>query len=201
MERHKGFMDLRTFERCIWVLKQLGQTTDLGLHHFGESTTHPKLVNYIALLNTNGITPFLNTNGDFMTDTLISKLASVRLQNLMISGHMEREKRVAIYNKCSAAGIPSNWQCDMIEENGLLDLAGQIQLKTPPKPFLTNPAVQCGFLRKELGIVLWNGDLTACCIDYEGYGIFGNIFDENVLDLKPTPFSLCQTCPGHPGQP
>ena len=47
--------------------------------------------------------------------------------------------------------------------------------------------------------LIWNGDLVPCCVDYEGHGVFGNIMDANVLELKTPAFSLCDTCPGHPG--
>ena len=204
MARKKGYVSDEVIDRSIWLLKQIGQTKDVGLHHFGESTLHPKLVNYISKFNENGITPFLNTNGDFLTDKLINKLASVQLSSLIISGHMERSKRIETWQRCVDGGVANVfWQTDMTEEARLTTMGGQVPISEAAMgaPALTNPMVQCGFLRKEMGVILWNGDITACCFDYEGYGVFGNIFDENVLDLKPRIFKVCATCPGHPGEP
>ena len=203
MKRPKGFISDTTIERCIWLLKQIRQTDSVGLHHFGESTLHPKLVDYIKRFNEEGITPFLNTNGDFLTDDLITKLAETKLSSVVISGHLEFSKRYALYEKCVAAGITAYWQTDMVKENGLTTMGGQVPIETmdPNAPVLIDPMTQCGFLRKEMGIILWNGDITTCCFDYEGHGIFGNIFYDNVVNLKPVPFSVCATCPGHPAEP
>jgi hypothetical protein len=206
MVRPKGFAEWKLIERCVEVMKEIGQTKDFGLHHFGESTMHPKLIEFIKYFNDNGMTPFLNTNGDFLTDELIAKLATVKLNPLIISGHIEYEKRVVLWQKCTDAGIPTWYHLDMLDAPTLTNLGGQIELNNKESdvlklPILTDPMTQCGFLRKEMGIVLWNGDLTVCCFDYEGHGKFGSIYDPNVAELKPQIFSTCATCPGHPGQP
>lgn len=203
MQRPKGFASWDVVKRTTEVLKLIGQTEGVGMHHYGESTLHPQLIDYIGYMNDNGITPFMNTNGDFLTDELIARIASVRLSSLVISGHIEREKRIALWAKCTEAGIPTWWQGDMAGDPTLTNLGGQIELEIKESPVLSlsplvNPMKQCGYLSGEMGIVLWNGDLTTCCFDYEGYGKFGSIFDENVLDLKPRPFKTCLTCPGHP---
>ena len=209
MQREKGFMSFDTLKRVVEVLHQIGQTEWLGLHHFGESTLHPQLVDFIGYLNENNVLPFLNTNGDILTDDLIERLSTVKLQLLTISGHIEMAKREILWQKCTAKGIVTQYHYDMVDNPYITNLGGQIDLPEGNKvgntvitaPPLTDPMVQCGFLRKELGIVLWNGDLTACCFDYEGHGKFGSVFDENAAELVPHVFSTCATCPGHPGEP
>lgn len=205
MKRPKGFITFDTIKRVAEVCKLIGQTEWLGLHHFGESTLHSQLVEFIKYFNDNGISPFLNTNGDLLTDDLIARLATTKLELITISGHIEWEKRLELFRKCTDAGIRSAYQTTMADSLELANLGGQIELNPDSyilsKPVLTDPMTQCGFLRKEMGIVLWNGDITTCCFDYEGHGIYGNIFDDNVVDLVPKPFSICATCPGHPGEP
>ena len=197
MKRPRGFADDRLIDRCIEVMQQLGQTS-VGLNHYGESLLHPKLIEYIARFNAGGITPFLYTNGDLLTDDLIDQLATVRIDPLVISFHMEREKRIALWYKCKDR-FPSFWQPE--DSSSFINLAGQIPIEFAPDggPPLTDPARQCMFITQKRGIVLWNGDITVCCPDYEGYGVFASIYDDNILDIDPVPFSLCKTCPGHPG--
>ena len=199
MTRPKGYADDRLIDRCIEILLQLGQFKSVGLNHYGESTLHPKLVEYIARFNEAGITPFLFTNGDFLTDELIDKLATVKLDPLVISAHLPREKRIELWRKCKDRMI-AYWQLDFDEEN-IINLAGQIgpEYARPSTTFLTDPATQCHFLSQQRGIVLWNGDVTVCCPDFDGFGVYASIFDEDILEKNPKPFGLCAKCPGHPG--
>jgi hypothetical protein len=197
MKRPRGFADDQMIDRCIFLLNRLGQTS-VGLNHYGESLLHQKLIKYISRFNASGITPYLYTNGDLLTDDLIDQLVEVRLDPLVISFHMELEKRLALWNKCKDR-MPTLWQPDNPET--LINLAGQIPVEFAPEGAapLTDPARQCQFLTEQRGIVLWNGDVTVCCPDYEGYGVYANIYDDNILDATPVPFDLCRTCPGHPG--
>ena len=159
---------------------------------------HPEFVHFVDILNDNGIAPWIYTNGDFLTDKMIDQLSKRKLESMTISGHMEMDKRIALWERCKAAGV--NTQCQVTLTNPL-NLAGQLELDTPyfnkgiP---LGNPMEHCRFLKEDWGIVLYNGDLTVCCYDFEGYGVFGNIFKDDV-SISPKVFSLCSTCNGHPG--
>jgi len=200
MKRKKGYMSLEVFDRCMWVLNQLGQDS-VGLHHYGESTIHPDYVGRVRRANAAGVKPFIYTNGDLLTDELIAELAKCQLSSLTISGHMPRGPRQALWKKCVDAGIsPAYWQVDMELEN-TIGLAGQVEgpMQDIGKEPLKDPEKHCRFLVEEQAIVLWNGDLVPCCVDYDGVGVFGNIMDEKVLELKTPAFKLCDTCPGHPG--
>jgi hypothetical protein len=46
-------------------------------------------------------------------------------------------------------------------------------------------------------VVLPNGDVSLCCMDYGLKHIIGNIYEQEYDDIIPPPFScfkLCQTC-------
>ena len=55
MKRPKGFITFDTIKRVAEVCKLIGQTEWLGVHHFGESTLHSQLVEFIKYFNDNGI--------------------------------------------------------------------------------------------------------------------------------------------------
>ena len=199
MTRKKGFMSLYTFSRCIDILKELKQT-DIIMNHYGESFMHPHFLEMLALLKDEAFNVTIYTNGDLLTDTTIAALTTFNFKHFIISGHMEKSKRYALYEKCAIAGIKNvAWQDDVASV--ALSLAGQVQLPggNTPSPKLQDPATHCRFLAHDYAIVLWNGDLVPCCFDYDGKGIFGNIHDPNVLNLSPHVNSICATCPGHPG--
>ncbi|MFX1256942.1 MAG: radical SAM/SPASM domain-containing protein [Promethearchaeota archaeon] len=46
---------------------------------------------------------------------------------------------------------------------------------------LKNPEFKCGWNKKSL--ILWDGSVSACCYDYNGQYIFGNVNKENFLDI------------------
>lgn len=199
MQREKGFLEESTLRRCIEILKQIDQKT-VGIHHFGESLMHPELIRFIEILNENEINPYLYTNGDFLTDERIEQLGKVRLDNLVISGHAPKERRIKLWEKTSAVGIKSYWQTTVKEQ--AINMAGQLPIDyavDKDLPPLSDPMTQCRFLVEQWACVLWNGDLVACCIDYEGLSIFGNIHDPEAISLKPVATSICDKCPGHPG--
>lgn len=199
MQREKGFVSEDLVLRCIDLLKQLNQKS-VGLHHFGESLMHPELIRFIKIFNEHGIEPYIYTNGDFLSDERIAALAQVKLEYLVISGHAPQERRIKLFQKCSEAGIISYWQTTV--KDVAINMAGQIPIdyaSDKDKPPLTDPASQCKYLSEEWCCILWNGDMVACCIDYEGISIFGNIMDPNAINMRPIVTSICDKCPGHPG--
>lgn len=205
MTRAKGYTTTAIVERTVEIAKQLGQFDKIGLNHYGESLLHPQIIDFIKIFNASEIHPFLYTNGDFLTDEMIDRLSTVYLEYVVISGHMEQEKRILLQQKCSMKGIVSYWQSTIDNDPYTTTIANQIPLAfenvSATLPILTDPMAQCGFLRNEFAIVLWNGDLVPCCFDYDGLGVFGNIMDDNAIELNPKPFKVCNTCPGHPGNP
>lgn len=192
-------MELRVIERCIEVMLELGQTTDVGLNHYGESLMHPGFLFILNMMNAKGITPWLYTNGDYLTDHMIERIAKAKLSHLVISGHIIRARRVEVHNKCVKVGINAFYQDDFNAEN-ILSIANQVEggcdRGNPP---LTDPMNHCKFLKEQCAIVLANGDLAPCCCDYDGKGVFGNIMDVDAINLNPKEFSICKQCPGHPG--
>jgi hypothetical protein len=194
MTRPKGFITMDTIRRCVAVLAQLKQAT-VGLNHYGESLLHPQLIDIITELNANNVAPWLYTNGDLLLPRM-KELASLRLHNLVISGHAPDQQRAELAKLCHALGLKAQVQKQV--KPGALDIAGQIS--SPKQPIMADPAKHCKFLRDELLIVLWNGDLVPCCFDYDGKNVVGNINAPigDALKFAAKPSALCGQCSGHP---
>ena len=47
---------------------------------------------------------------------------------------------------------------------------------------IKDPVKLCPFVFDKI-VVLWNGDVCLCCMDFEGQFIFGNVFNEKVEDI------------------
>lgn len=50
---------------------------------------------------------------------------------------------------------------------------------------LKNPAFKCGWNNKS--VILWDGSVSACCYDYDGKYVFGNVNEKNFLDIWNSP--------------
>jgi len=200
MTRTKGFMEPAVVDRCIEILLKIGQLDNVGLNHYGESLMHSDFLGIVEKFNNNGITPWLFTNGDYISDFMVGQLAKLKFSSIIISSHMPMVARQAIQKKCHDVGLPAYWQPDYTPEN-VISIGNQVENVGGDrgKPPLKDPANHCAFLKYDWGIVLWNGDLVPCCVDYDGKGIFGNIMDDNVIDLHPSVFKICGQCPGHSG--
>jgi hypothetical protein len=199
MTRKKGFMTDETLTSCISVLQTLKQAS-IGVHHYGESLLHPKFLPFLRRFVDGGITPWINTNGDFLSDEMIEGISQIKGCSVTISGHAEEHIRRELWQKCVNKGIKAWWQKDV--GTNASNIAGQVPFDTAfdkSYPALKDPMNHCRFLKDQIGIVLFNGDLVPCCFDYDGVGVFGNINDENAASLNPRACKICLTCPGHPG--
>jgi hypothetical protein len=196
MERPKGFMSRETISRCIEVLEETNQK-QVGLNHYGESLMSPNFLWCVSEMNAAGIHPWVYTNGDFLVDSLCRDLCVFDI-DITLSGHRQGWERDITKSICNYYDIRLRDQVPLTPNN-TIDLAGQVKgyVAVPSYSVLHDPAKNCRFLTVPKSIVLWNGDLVPCCCDFEGYGVFGTIFDEPMK--KPLPFSLCAQCPGHPG--
>ena len=186
MTRPKGYMSQETFTRCVEIVKSLGQPSVIPTF-YGEALLHPKFFDYTKQLNDGGIKIQMITNGDFLTDEVIGKLSSLDYEYFLISGHIGQAKGEELVTKCKEAGIHmARFQYELMDI--LVDLNCE-------KPVPEEAIGRCIFLKKDLAIILWNGDITVCCEDYEGKGVFANVAGLDVLTSNPKPFSLCKTCP------
>ena len=68
------------------------------------------------------------------------------------------------------------------------DWAGQVDWFVSVKK-----EVICEYLRSGWGVILFDGQITTCCLDSENKGVVGTVWDEpGSLELEP--YSLCQSC-------
>ena len=198
MTRAKGFASPEIVTRCIEIMKRLDQPT-VGLNHYGESLLHPEFLAIVAKFNASSIKPWVYTNGDFLPH-IVADLAKMKLHSLVISGHAPQDERAKLAEQCTSLGLPASWQRTVADN--CVDIAGQVSIPGHASTsVLKNPSKHCRFLRDEMAIILWNGDLVPCCFDYDGKAVFGNVLDpiEEVLKLAPKPSALCDGCPGPPG--
>ena len=182
---------METFERAIaWVAYFSGKGTqrELNLFGVGEPTLNPKLPEMIKIARENlsvKCPVHTNTNGKLMTKELAIKLKQAGINHIDITGHNARDtaKCIRIFRE---VGIDGKLSVDYMTQPN--NWAGQVDW------FVPNYEYPCPWLHNGQVMVMWNGDITRCCIDAFATGVIGNVYDNRLDQLEVTPFRLCQDC-------
>lgn len=188
-KRRRGMMDAQTFDKCLTLQLRTARRRPLHLHNFGEPTLHPDLPRFIRRATERGVECIFFTNG---------------MQN--------RHTPVApdYWRELSAAGLRRvNFSAHLLAEEAFRALAGQHlrveRVFTPSpatlgtwagqvgKPSIPDPR-PCFFARHDAFVVLWNGNISRCCLDVEGTDSPGHI--DEILDGRPFSFRPIQLCGG-----
>ena len=166
-KRKKGFMTFENFKKVVALAKKCGQTL-LYLHNFGEVLIHPHLAEFINYAHKKGVQCSFYTNGVLFTEELIKDLYNAGLRRISVSNHV-KDADIVVKELIRKANVPM-----VIDEVYTVSLrhnwAGQIEDTECDYVCKNNPS-PCIFQRENAIVVLWNGDISACCIDCEGISV------------------------------
>jgi len=190
-KREKGFMSISTFKKSMELVKKLNQNK-ICLHNFGEPLVHPKIVEFVKIAREHVDKVSFSTNGALLTRELAISLKNAGLTKLILSAHDLKTLIRAVYN-CRGLNLVKPNQISLIFYH---DWANTAKRKTLSSYFyrLFPKPEECCFIKKDWVVILWDGRINSCCIDADGIGVLGSVFDEDPLKLKPKPFSLCKNC-------
>lgn len=195
--RVPGIMTSHVFDRTLDLLAELvlrGTQREVNLNGNGESTLDLRLVKRVRRVKDvmgRNLSVGFCTNGVNMTERLAKELCEAGLDKIDISIHSSYHTRKALgmlaksgfkYEQVTVALgaviMSHNWAGQLEPEHAMPYVAGR-----PCEPLLQGR-----------GYVLKEGNITPCCYDYRNLGVFGDVFDENILDRTPLKFELCNTC-------
>jgi hypothetical protein len=197
-KRKKGYMDIKTFRRTMELVRKLGQNL-VCLHNFGEPLMHPEIVDFVRIARKSVDNVIFSTNGSLMTRDLAKSLKEAGLTRITLSAHDIKSFINAVLC-CRGLGLLRLRDMSLLFYH---DWAGTAKHKTVLSrlfrafdllPRKIRASQGCDFLRKEWISVLWDGRINSCCIDAEGLGVLGSVFDKDAIELKPKNFSLCKGC-------
>lgn len=208
MEREKIDMADETFVKSIeWArfFKARGTQGSLNLAGIGESTMHPKFIEYIAHARKQlgeDQELVLATNGVNMTPELAQAMAEA-------NGPMDVANGINVFKVFVSLHRPEKAgpAVGMVGDTGLLagvsadpsvsstDWAGQIKWRVTAKR-----GVPCPWVRGGWGIVLSDGRISRCSFDGTGIGVFAHVNDDLTL-AQTSPYSLCRSCHQNVGLP
>lgn len=192
-DRQPGIMSDEVFERSIGILKQLvarGTQAEVNLNGTGESCLDPQLPARARKVKDimGGGTVMFCTNGVNMTKILTFKLKDAGIDRIDISVHdiWHARKCAELFAEVGIVGIYSMGALTTPH-----DWAGQLEPENAPKHIHPWP---CEPIMEGRGYISKEGALSPCCYDYRLIGVFGTVFDDDLLTRKVKPYELCRHC-------
>lgn len=207
MQREKGAMSAEVLEACIQRIIKQGSYC-LVLHHFGEPLLHPELRARLAQVAAAGLPMMLSTNAlllDDLWDVLLSVPTKIYVR---IAVHQWTHEAESHYFEAV-----KTWRKRAKGTNiRIAEAANLSQGKYVFHNWTEGvndgwDASECVFIRENLGVVLWNGDIATCCADHEGATVRLNILDPDCDSRVSELWPACATCdvgrsrPGLPWDP
>lgn len=195
--RTPGIMTDDVFERTLVVLKALcdrGTQREVNMNGNGESCLDPQLPERIRRVKDivgADRQVGMSTNGVNMTYELARALRDSGLDRLDISPHSAYHARRAVIYM-----VKAGWAGRGIINTGPINAshnwAGQLEPEHTIECRMDG--IPCDPLIEGRGYVLAEGNVTPCCYDYRNLGVFGSVFDGDLLDRPVRPYNLCYTC-------
>jgi hypothetical protein len=191
LQRPKIDMDDATFERALrWAVhfKRRGTQSEINLAGIGESTMHPKFIEYLAMTR-KALGPeqriILATNG-LLVDDALAKAMALYKPMVWVSLHRPEKAGPAVealkkYNLLS--GISADPSISSI------DWAGQVKWHVST----TVKGQKCMWVKGGMAMVLSDGRITRCCLDADGSGVFAHVNDD-LTKIGTSPWALCRNC-------
>lgn len=191
---------MRALEHVRYCVRHHGQR-ELNLAGIGESTIHPRFVEFVGLARkavdeahsfTAGhsialrhqVQLLIATNGVALTEEIV---AGTKPFNLRYYVSMHRpEKAGPAIELCRKYDCLDGASAD--PSLASIDWAGQVKWHVSAQP--ERP---CNWIRDGMAFVMADGRVSACCLDASGAGVIGHVND-NIGTFKTKPYSLCKSC-------
>ncbi len=208
MTRTEGFMDLNLFKK---VIDDTPGLEHLCMHNWGEPLLHKEIFEMFDYAHNAGVKHIvMNTNGTLLTDKMIDKIIDSPLSiiRFSIDGSAETFKRIrgvelpkieANILRLRKAKEERRPDLSMgvvftVEEETQEDVEQYIEhwktivdhVRMQPKLIQSPRSEPCPEpLGKDYGklVVLWDGTVIPCCVDYNATLNLGNANTDRVIDL------------------
>lgn len=182
-------MAWETFEQTRRFIKRLcdaGTQGEVALTGIGEPTMHPRFVEAVAAMRETigpNRTLTISTNGLLFTEDLALAIKPFK-PSIFVSLHRPEKAGIAV-EIAGKHGILAG--ANASAATSAMDWAGQV------KWFNSHPPAHCEYLYAGWAVVLVDGRVTMCCVDADGSGSVGTVWNVPVM-LQMAPFGLCSKC-------
>jgi len=208
MNREEGFMDFNLFKK---VIDDSPGLEHLCMHNWGEPLLHKDIFRMFDYAAQSGVRHIvMNTNGTLLTDKMIDKIVDSPLTviRFSIDGSAETFKKIRGVNldkiernilklkekKEARRPALSMGVVFTVEEETHEDVEAYVahwetivdHVRMQPKLIQSPRTEICPEpFGKDYGklVVLWDGTVIPCCVDYNATLPLGNAWKDNVMDL------------------
>ncbi|NLG06632.1 MAG: radical SAM protein [Candidatus Pacebacteria bacterium] len=178
-DRGKKLMKEETFKKIILELKKLHYTGHIYPHHYGEPLLDKRMVDLVRYTRVN--LPYvwirIYSNGDYLTSSLLRQLVKAGVDEFFITGHdgflpphikklMQSKlgKQTIKFFKLDKSKMP------LFNRGGLVKPQRKIIVK------------HCDLASQHL-VIDYRGNVVLCCNDYLAKHKFGNLEQEQIVDI------------------
>lgn len=205
MKRARGFMDIDLFRRVLETNREI-EIAQLCL--WGEPLMHPRLLDFVSAARERNTRSYLYTNGTLLDDEMSMRILKSGLHRIFFSldgygetysrirGHDYHDIEVRIFRFLKLRqdlGSDMRVGVAMVACEETAGLTGSFRERwrgvvdeIQITPHITHEQrmrnSRCRLLWLGYPIVLWDGRVVPCCVDYEGTLSLGDVHDEP--DLK-----------------
>lgn len=195
LARPKLHMDEVTYRKALmWArsFHRRAPVAELNLAGIGESTMHPEFVRFVHLAREAlpGVSLVLATNGLLMTKELAHEMALARM-DVWVSLHRPEKAGPAV-ELLREVGILRGVSAD--PSTAAMNWGGQVDWH------VSSVRQSCPWVVNGRAFVMADGRVSRCCLDATGEGAYATL-DDNLMQLKTAPWSLCRTCDQDVGVP
>jgi len=205
MEREKGFMDFSLFKR---IVDENPEAEFFLLMNWGEPLLHPRLFEMIRYIRQRKGRALLTTNGKLLTEVNMRALIESGLDRVTVSldgvGSVYESIRGLPYSEIKERiqkfvalrdDLKSTMAIDVnmvvFEETEATVHAFECEWQKVVNRVQVQPKLEFSGIRKkrckELWrgnlIVLWNGTVVPCCVDYDGKMALGNANNSTLSEI------------------
>ena len=208
MNREEGFMDFNLFKK---VIDDSPGLEHLCMHNWGEPLLHKDILRMFDYAAQSGVQHIvMNTNGTLLTDQMIDNIVDSPLTviRFSIDGSAETFKKIRGVNldKIESNILKLKEKKELrrpelgmgvvftVEEDTQEDVQAYVahwetivdHVRMQPKLIQSPRQEVCPEpFGKDYGklVVLWDGTVIPCCVDYNATLSLGNAWKDNVMDL------------------
>jgi GTP 3',8-cyclase len=178
--RNKLYMPENMFMKIVGDLVRMKFTGIIHLHLFNEPLADKTIFEKVKILSNK--LPMaqikMNSNGDFLTNKLLSKLALAGLDELYITQYDGEVTKRTLEVLAKASDAEKDVLTVRVKSNFVGNRAGLLNNVVVEEPILAD----CNRPSHQL-IINCSGDIVICCNDYFGKVVFGNVTENGLLDI------------------
>ena len=183
--RNERLMDEELFAKILDDLAAIRFDGRISPHFFGEPLLHPRLPKLVRLIRERlpKAEVVIVSNGDNLCVEKYEELAEAGVTSFDITEHGRKAKPGMAELLEHYRMRPGRARIDYSKFNDETPLHNRGGLVAPET---VSRVPRCAQPRNPL-VIDWKGDVLLCCNDYRGEVVFGNVADQNLVDIWHSP--------------